>query len=241
MSNSSIAILKMPISDLPIGIMSPSNIPITRRRVSRNNMKVFFHFSLNEFSNTYLVGPEDGGDAILIDPGHIDMELIERIEKNRFNIAHVLLTHRHTSHTKGLGTLVKIYSPKVYAGSPGVYDIPVIEVKDREIMDLSGITVKAIQVPGHTIDSFVYKIGNSLFTGDVLYAGRIGKTTGVVEKALLLKGIKNRLLTLDERFLIFPGHGTISALKIEKLFNQELIDAMSSDDLAQLSHPSVLT
>jgi glyoxylase-like metal-dependent hydrolase (beta-lactamase superfamily II) len=108
-------------------------------------------------------------------------------------------------------------------------------------MDLSGITVEAIQVPGHTIDSFVYKIGNSLFTGDVLYAGRIGKTTGVVEKALLLKGIKNRLLTLDERFLIFPGHGTISALKIEKLFNQELIDAMSSDDLAQLSHPSVLT
>lgn len=204
-------------------------------------MKVFFHFSLNEFSNTYLVGPEDGGDAILIDPGHIDMELIERIEKNRFNIAHVLLTHRHKSHTEGLGTLIKIYSPKVYAGSPGVYDLPVIEVKDRAIMDLSGITVEAIQVPGHTIDSFVYKIGNVLFTGDVLYAGRIGLTAGVLEKALLLKGIKNRLLTLDERFLIFPGHGTISALKIEKLFNQELIDAMSSDDLAQLSHPSVMT
>ena len=221
--------------------MSPSNTLIMRRRVSRKPMKVFFHFSLNEYSNTYLVGPEDGGDAILIDPGHIDLELIERIENNRFNIAHVLLTHRHESHTKGLGTLVKIYNPKVYAGSPGVYDVPVIAVKDRSIMDLSGITVESIQIPGHTIDSFVYKIGNSLFTGDVLYAGRIGKTAGVVEKALLLKGIKNRLLTLDERFLIFPGHGTISALKIEKLFNQELIDAMSSDDLAQLSHPSVLT
>jgi glyoxylase-like metal-dependent hydrolase (beta-lactamase superfamily II) len=204
-------------------------------------MKVFFHFSLNEFSNTFLVGPEDGGDAILIDPGKIDLELIDRIEKNRFSIAHVLITHRHETHTKGLGTLMKIYNPKVYAGSPGVFDFPVIQVNDRSIMDLSGITVESIQIPGHTLDSFVYKIGNVLFTGDVLFAGRIGKTSGVLEKALLLRGIKNRLLTLDERFLIFPGHGTISAIKIEKLFNQELIDAMSSDDLAQLSHPSVIT
>lgn len=204
-------------------------------------MKVFFHFSLNEFSNTYLVGPEDGGDAILIDPGHIDLELIERIENNRFTIAHVLLTHRHPSHTAGLGTLVKIYDPIVYAGSPSMYESPVKEVRDRAILDLSGITVEAIQVPGHTIDSFVYKIGNALFTGDVLYAGRVGATSGVLEKALLLKGIKNRLLTLDERFLIFPGHGTISALKIEKMFNRELIDAMAIDDLAQLSHPSIMT
>ncbi|MDD3822759.1 MAG: MBL fold metallo-hydrolase [Sphaerochaetaceae bacterium] len=204
-------------------------------------MKVFFHFSLNEYANTYLIGPEDGGDAILIDPGHIDLELIERIESNRFTIAHVLLTHRHAAHTEGLGTLVKIYDPTVYAGSPSVYDHPVRAVQDRAIMDLSGITVEAIQIPGHTMDSFVYRIGNSLFTGDVLYAGRIGSTNGVMEKALLLKGIKNRLLTLDERFLIFPGHGTISALKIEKLFNRELIDAMAIDDLEQLSHPSILT
>lgn len=204
-------------------------------------MKVFFHFSLNEFSNTYLIGPEDGGDAILIDPGHIDLELIERIESNRFKIAHVLLTHRHTTHTKGLGTLVKIYDPIVYAGAPRMYDMPVREVRDRELLDLSGITVEAIRIPGHSMDSFVYRIGNSLFTGDVLFAGRIGTTAGVMEKALLLKGIKNRLLTLDERFLIFPGHGTISALKVEKMFNRELIDAMAIDDLEQLSHPSILT
>jgi glyoxylase-like metal-dependent hydrolase (beta-lactamase superfamily II) len=204
-------------------------------------VKVFFHFSLNEYSNTYLVGPEDGGDAILIDPGHIDLELIERIESNRFTIAHVLLTHRHRAHTQGLGTLVKIYDPLVYAGSPKMFDIPVREVRDRAIMDLSGITVEAIRIPGHSMDSFVYRIGNALFTGDVLFAGRIGTTTNVMEKALLLKGIKNRLLALDERFLIFPGHGTISALKVEKLFNRELIDAMAIDDLEQLSHPSILT
>ncbi len=194
-----------------------------------------------EYSNTFLIGPNQGGEAILIDPGHIDLELIERIEKNRFNIAHVLLTHRHPSHTFGLGTLMKIYNPIIHAGSPTLYDYPVVEIRDRSFLDLSGITVEAIQIPGHTIDSFVYRIGNALFTGDVLYAGRVGATNGVVEKALLLKGIKNRLLSLDERIVVFPGHGTITTLKIEKMFNHELIDAMATEDLAQLSHPSILT
>jgi len=194
-----------------------------------------------EYSNTFLIGPNQGGEAILIDPGHIDLELIDRIEKNRFNIAHVLLTHRHPSHTLGLGTLMKIYNPIIHAGSPTLYDYPVVEIRDRSFLDLSGITVEAIQIPGHTIDSFVYRIGNALFTGDVLYAGRVGATNGVVEKALLLKGIKNRLLSLDERIVVFPGHGTITTLKIEKMFNHELIDAMAMDDLAQLSHPSILT
>ncbi len=194
-----------------------------------------------EYSNTFLIGPDQGGEAILIDPGHIDLELIERIEKNHFNIAHVLLTHRHPSHTFGLGTLMKIYNPIIHAGSPTLYEYPVVEIRDRSFLDLSGITVEAIQIPGHTIDSFVYRIGNALFTGDVLYAGRIGATNGVVEKALLLKGIKNRLLSLDERIVVFPGHGTITTLKIEKMFNHELIDAMATEDLAQLSHPSILT
>ena len=204
-------------------------------------MKIFSHFSLNDFSNTYLIGPENGGDAILIDPGHIDISLIERIEQNRYNVAHVLVTHRHDRHVAGLGTLRKIYNPKIYAGSPSLYDFPVRGLKDSLFLDVSGIAVEAMQIPGHSIDSFVFKIGNALFTGDVLHAGRIGSTKGVLEKALLLKGIKKRILTLDERFVIFPGHGTLSTIKVEKLFNQELIEAMSSEDLDQLSHPSILT
>jgi len=204
-------------------------------------MKIFSHVSMLAYSNTYLIGPEEGGDAILVDPGHIDMELIERIEQNRFTISDVLITHRHDAHHQGLGTLLKIYHPTVYAGSPTLFDVPVKALNDNETLLLSQFSVKAIQVPGHTIDSFAFHIGNALFAGDILYAGRIGNTNGVLEKALLLKGIKHRLLTLDERTVIFPGHGTISTIKIEKLFNHDLIDAMGIDDLKQLSHPSVIT
>lgn len=204
-------------------------------------MKIFFHSSLGTYANTYLLGPEEGGAAILIDPGQIDLPLIERIESNNFTISHVLLTHRHPAHSQGLGTLMKIYNPILYAGNPTLYDYRVTQVKDRQIFTVASMTVEAIHIPGHTIDSFVYRIENALFTGDVLYAGRIGSTQGVLEKALLLKGIKHRILTLDERMVIFPGHGTVTTIKIEKLFNHDLIEAMAMDDLAQLSHPSIIT
>lgn len=190
-------------------------------------MNIFFHYSLSRYANTYLVAPGDHGDAILIDPGYIDLDLIERIENNHFTIAHVLLTHRHTSHTEGLGTLLKIYHPHIYAGTATAYDFQVEEIQDRSHLDLSGVTVEALQIPGHTIDSFVYRMGNALFTGDVLLAGRIGSTQGVVERALLLKGITKRLFTLDERLIIFPGHGTLTTIKIEKMFNHEIIDALA--------------
>jgi hydroxyacylglutathione hydrolase len=204
-------------------------------------LKVLFHFSFGTYSNTYVVGDEDGGDAIIIDPGKIDTSLIDKIESNNYTISSVLLTHRHRAHTEGLHTLLKIYTPTIYAGSSSFYDYPVQEVTDTEILTLGNIEVEAIHLPGHTIDSFVYRIGSTLFTGDALHASKIGSTRGVTEKALLLKGIKEKLLTLDERFLVCPGHGTLSALKIEKLFNHDLIEAVASDDLAQLSHPSVLT
>jgi len=204
-------------------------------------MKIFFHFSLSEYSNTYLIGPDDGGDAILIDPGHIDLELIQSIEENHYNIAYVLLTHRHATHTLGLGTLMKIYKPIVYAGSSTLYEYPVTTILDHTALRLSGICVDAIQIPGHSIDSFIFCIGDALFTGDVLFAGRIGSTNGVLERALLLKGIKQRLFPLDERIAVYPGHGAMSTLKIEKMFNHDLIDAMAMEDMAFLSHPSIIT
>jgi hydroxyacylglutathione hydrolase len=204
-------------------------------------MRLFFNFSINELSNSYLVGPDEGNDAILIDPSQINLDLIERIETNKFNIAHVLITHRHTGHIKALKTLLKIYNPTVWAGEPELYDIEVNKVEDKKIYQLGSLKVEALHIPGHSIDSFVYKIENALFTGDVLLAGRIGSTEEIMEKALLLKGIKQRLLTMDEKLLIFPGHGTISSVKIEKLFNPELIASMAIQDLDQLSHPSIIT
>ena len=78
-------------------------------------MKLYFHFAVFGFSNTYLIGNEDGGDAILVDPGVMDIELLRLIESNNFHIKHILITHSHTAHISGLETLKKIYDFQIYS------------------------------------------------------------------------------------------------------------------------------
>jgi len=203
-------------------------------------VKIFFNFSLNEYSNSYVLAPHKDSDAVLIDPGQITLELIEKIERHRLNIKYILLTHYHHTHSQGVGTLLKIYKPVIYAKNPALYEYPVVGIEDNQLLELGETVVECFHIPGHSMDSIVYKIENFIFSGDVLLAGSIGSTKEVINKALLLRGIKERLLTLDERFLIFPGHGAISALKIEKLFNRDLIEATKEDDLQSLSHPSIV-
>jgi len=194
-------------------------------------LKILFHFSVIGFSNSYIIG-NDNGDAILIDPGHMDLQLLDIIESNHYYIKHILITHRHKSHTHGIETLLRIYDAEVYAFSSfGIYDFPVHALSDGEIITLSGIAVECRLVPGHSADSLVFIIDKSIFTGDVLLSGRIGKTDSELSQSLLLRSIKKKILPLDDRMLIFPGHGAPTTLKIEKLFNQNLIEQMRHDGL----------
>ena len=186
-------------------------------------MRIFTHFSVVGFCNTYFIGQEDGGPAILIDPGHIDNELISLIETNHYRIDTVLLTHNHEAHIQGLGTLRKIYSPTIYAGAANSFEYPVEKVHDDQILEICGFHVKALYVPGHSLDSFAYLIDHAIFSGDTLESGRIAATNGFMEQELLINTIESRLMTLNENFLLFPGHGTISKIRIERMFNQDLL------------------
>ncbi len=189
-------------------------------------MKIFFHFSVIGFSNTYLIG-NDEGDAILIDPGHMDLQLLELIESNHYYIRHILLTHRHPSHTAGIGTLSKIYDFDIYSYSPfGELTTAYHPLPENHEFELSGIKINTLHVPGHSSDSIVYIIDKAMFTGDVLLSGRVGETDSKLSHSLLMRSIKDKLLPLDDRMIMFPGHGAPSTLKIESMFNEDLLHEM---------------
>ncbi len=191
-------------------------------------MRIYQHFSVVGFCNTYVVGSKKGGEAILIDPGHVDNELISIIERNNYTISSILLTHRHQSHTKGVGTLLKLYKPTIYAYTSKVYDFEITEIKNDTKIVCGGLDVDIIHLPGHSVDSLVFKIGHALFTGDTLMASRVGSTPGFVERSLLIKIIKKKLLNLDDNLLVFPGHGAPTKIKNEILFNPELTEESAS-------------
>jgi hydroxyacylglutathione hydrolase len=185
-------------------------------------VKFFCHFGLAAFSNGYLFGPDDGGEAVLIDPGVFDETLLAMIEKNRLELKHILVTHAHQSHVAGIETALKIYDAMVYSVVP----LPRVErhtaVEDGQELVLGDFRVQVIWVPGHSPDSVAYHMPPFLFTGDTLHAGAIGSTTGATARAQLIKSIRQEILTLDDQTMIFPGHGPPSKVRVEKLLNPDL-------------------
>jgi glyoxylase-like metal-dependent hydrolase (beta-lactamase superfamily II) len=185
-------------------------------------MKLFFHFAVVGFANTYLLGPEEGGSAMLIDPGTMDEGLLNLIEGNGYYVRSILLTHSHASHVQGIKTLLKIYDAEIYSHAGSIYHHPSHALGDGESFHSCGLEVEAISIPGHSADSLVYHIGGMIFTGDVLAAGRVGTTNDSYTRALLLRSISEKLFHLPDSTLIFPGHGPPSSLKAEKMYNPDL-------------------
>ena len=188
-------------------------------------MNVHPHLIASGLCNTYIVSTGDRQEAILIDPAGVDEEIIDVIESHHFKLTTILVTHRHENHTAGLKKILKIYSPSIYAFHSEIQGEKTIMVKDDEIFTASGVEIKAIQVPGHSLDSLVFKIGNALFTGDTLHAGCIGSTKNNMEKQLLVHSLKHKIMCLSDNYLIYPGHGAISKLRIERMFNHDILES----------------
>ncbi len=183
-------------------------------------MKLFFHYCLFGFSNCYVIGSDEGGkEAIVVDPGCMDQQLLEFIEDNDYSLRAVLVTHDHLNHVKGLKTLKRIYDAEVYAGNPMVGEQKANIVRDGDVLSIGHFEVRVISVPGHSADSLVYHIGKAVFTGDVLSAGLIGSTTSSYGKSLLSDAITRKLFTLRGETVVLPGHGPPSTIEAERRFN----------------------
>lgn len=185
-------------------------------------MKIYYHRSDEGLSNSYIIANPDSREALIIDPGKITTTMIEQIEQDKYNLTAVLITHNHKHHTQGLATLKKIYSPKVYAAESEITGSETIVLKGDGILKVASLAISYIAIPGHTPDSMVFKIGNCLFTGDSLFAGRIGSTTSTYARNLLVAHIQTKILSQQDNMILMPGHGPPSTIAAEKKFNMEL-------------------
>lgn len=186
-------------------------------------MKVYFNLSLEGFSNCYVVTNPEKKAAIIIDPGTVTKEILLQIEREQLNLEAVLITHNHESHLKGLATLRKIYTPKIYAADYEVADRETQILKDDGILRIGGLQVGYMSVPGHTPDSMVFKIGKVLFTGDALTASTLGSTTNTYAERMLLAAVHNKILSQHDDTVIMPGHGPPSSVAAEKKFNTSVV------------------
>ena len=182
-------------------------------------MTVFFHYSLYGSANVYLVGNDDTKEALIIDPAAFTIGLLQFIEEKGYDVKAVLITHKHTHHVAGLGTLLKIYDARVYSSNAEVSGVPCSVVHDGDEFSACGMDITALSVPGHSADSLVFRIGKLLFTGDALYAGLIGKPLSQYNHGLLTDQLSRKLLNQADDCVILPAHGPPSSVAAEKHYN----------------------
>lgn len=187
-------------------------------------MKIYHHLDFAKLTNCYLIVNEITKKAVIIDPCKISTELINQIEKDNYDLVAVLVTHKHTTHYRGLKTLQKIYDFAVYAADNELATETAL-LKDDGVKKIGGLNIEYFSVPGHSPDSIVYKIENVLFTGDVIFAGTIGSSSCAYTKTYLSNGIKSKIFTLSDELIIMPGHGPMTSIGAEKQFNLDLTTA----------------
>jgi len=192
-------------------------------------MKLFFHYCSYGFSNCYILGMENAtkgqqNAALIIDPGSMERVMLETIENNNFSLKGVLITHEHLNHVQGLRTLNRIYNVGVIALNQNIMEQKTTRVKDGDKLVIGGFTVEIISIPGHSSDSVVYKIGDLLFTGDVLTAGLVGSTASTYGMATQMNKLRSRLLSLPGDYIVLPGHGPPSTLEAERRFNADIFN-----------------
>lgn len=184
-------------------------------------MKIYLHLDFEKLTNCYLVVNEDTKKALIIDPCKITNTLIKQIEDGGYDLIAVFITHKHENHYRGLKTLKKIYDFSVYAADNELSTDKNV-LKGEGIKEIGGLNVEYFSLPGHSSDSMVYKIGNAIFTGDVIFAGKIGSSSCAYTRKYLANGIKSKIFSLNDGTIIMPGHGPITSVAAEKQFNLDL-------------------
>ena len=185
-------------------------------------MKLFVHFCSSGFCNCYILGSDDSSaikEAIIIDPGSMDTQIINIIEENEYALRGIFCTHGHRNHVHGITTLKRIYDIDIYCISPEMQKHKTTPLRDREILNIGSFVVEVIAVPGHSADSAVFKIDHMLFTGDALTAGLVGSTASVYGAANQMTALRNKIFSLPGHHTIFPGHGPPTSLEAERRFN----------------------
>jgi glyoxylase-like metal-dependent hydrolase (beta-lactamase superfamily II) len=162
-------------------------------------------------------------EALIIDPGNADQELIDLIEKNDYKLLGVLITHDHKNHVHGLRTLMRIYGETdIYAINHKVQDHKSIMVKDGDAFNIGSFPVEVFSIPGHSSDSAVFKITNMIFSGDALSAGLVGTTASSYGAQIQLNALRTKIFSLPGNFVVLPGHGPPSTLEAERQFNASI-------------------
>ena len=193
-------------------------------------------------TNCYIIEDETAQKCAVIDPADNARKILSETEIKGIKIEKIILTHVHFDHMLALPELYEKTGAQVVVGQ---YDAPALS---HPVLNLSAaftgegftfsgeyktvhegdeisvgdsVKLKVMSTPGHTPGSlcFAANDGKSLFTGDTVFAGTIGRTDFPGGNLETILHSLSRVLSLDEGLTIYSGHGPCTSVKEEKMCN----------------------
>jgi hydroxyacylglutathione hydrolase len=198
-------------------------------------------------TNCYVVSASaEAREVVVIDPGGDAAKLMGELEKSGSACVAILITHGHWDHLGGVADLAEATGAPVHMAAAervalerindfAPAELPVraytpdVLLKGDETLQLAGIAFETVLVPGHSPAHLAYYAERSLFSGDVLFAGSVGRTDlPFGDWDVLVASIRLLADRFPAETVVYPGHGPTTTLGDELVRNPFLAELRAS-------------
>lgn len=186
--------------------------------LSWNTAKLSFpDFEIIQFRRTgkgclsYIVA--SNAEAIIVDAS-LPIEVYQEVlEREKLSLKQVVETHIHADHLSRSKQLADSNRTTLHLPAPNKVNFDFVPVTGKTVFQIGNISMKAIQTPGHTVESTSYLVDDkALLTGDTLFINGVGRpdlkanNDEAIQKSKLLYQSLQKLLALDDSVIVLPAH-----------------------------------
>jgi hydroxyacylglutathione hydrolase len=184
---------------------------------------------------------ESNGEVAIIDPLREVQDYIDRANKDQAQIKYIFETHFHADFVSGHLTLAEKTGADIVYGPLANPKFKALIATDNQEFKIGDVTIVALHTPGHTMESTTYLLkdengdNHCIFSGDTLFLGDVGrpdlaqKAADMTQEELagtLFDSLRNKIMTLEDELIIYPGHGAGSACG--KNMMKETVDTLGN-------------